>query len=247
MLEPRQFLPLVSAALVIVVSAAVFAAPKDDKTTTDDWYLWSLKGQPAGYFHAVRKASGDKAAPVLLVHEFVLNWRGKRMSLKMQTLCRDDDCFTPVKIVSEGEGDDEFQSFVATIRWTRDPDAPGKLTTTVNGRRVEIELPRRTVTWFALFEIVRRLPFDGEKVFEFHSLEAEELNLKRDHKLTYVGTEELEISGKKTMLHKFEHTGRGSKPAQYWVNEDRQLVRVLVDGRKEFLLTTQEQAKAGVK
>jgi hypothetical protein len=44
-------------------------------------------------------------------------------------------------------------------------------------------------------------------------------------------------------LHKFEESGEGINPIQYWVNDERELVRVVMDGRKEFLLTTEEKAK----
>ena len=248
MLSSRQFLAVISVVLVSMVSTSVFAAETDNRTT-DDWYQWSLKGQPAGYFHAVRKASGEKEAPVLLMHKFVVNWHGKRLSLLTVTRCRDDAWLTPVRIGSKGEGDDEFMTYTGGIAWPPDPDAPGKLTVDVAGdqlRRIKLDLPRKTVTDFALFDIVRRLPFDKEKVFEFNCLEASELNLKKGHRLTYVGTEELELGGKKALLHKFEHSTDGRIVSVYWVNEDRQLVRLVMDERKEFLLTTEQKAKAAL-
>ena len=253
------FVGVVTAAVVMMVAGAGWGQT-GAKAGTDEWYKWSALGraEATGYFHVVKAASGEKEAPVVFTHEFVAKLQGKRMSLKMQTWCRNDEWFTPMRIVSEGQGSDEFNTFEARINWPAGEGA-GRLTARVNTRkevavqvlggmvkRIEMEIPPRTATSFSVFEIVKGRPFDKEKVFEFNSLEAEELNLKKDHKLTYVGPEELEIGGEKVKLHKFEETGGGIRPTQYWVNEAHQLVRVVMDEEKEFLLTTEEKAKAGV-
>ena len=225
-------------------------AQTNAKPGTDEWYKWSsLRSKEAtGYFHMAKGASPDKATPVVFTHEFVLSYQGKLMSLKMQTWSRNDEWFTPVRIMSEGQGNDEFGTFEARIDWpVGDAKGAGRLRAMIGTRKIEFEMPARTSTAFSIFEIVKGRPFDAEKVFEFNSLEAEELNLKKDHKLTYVGPEELEVSGEKVKLHKFEQTEGGRTPVQYWVNEGHELVRVLMDGSKEFLLTTEEKAKAGVK
>jgi hypothetical protein len=225
--------------------AALAQEAAESKASLDAWYLWSLSGKPCGYFHAVKKSSEQDTAPVLFVHDFRINAKGQRICLRMQTFCKDDPYFTPVRIVSGGEGE-EATNMDATIERPAEGPSAGKLKTTLRGRNIEIDVPEHTVTDFALFEIVRTLPFDKEKVFEFNSLEASELNLKRDHKVVYVGRDELDIEGRKQALHKFEQSGKGIRPCYYWVNEDRQLVRVLMDGRKEFLLTTKEKATAAL-
>jgi len=210
------------------------------EAATDNWYIWRLSGQPCGYFHMARKSSGDKGAPVLLVNEFVIQARGRRMSLKMETFCKDDAFLTPVRIVSKGEGDDELLSFDAAIDWGAGDG--GLLSTEARGRKVELRLPEGTVTDFALFEVVRGLAFDKAAALEFHSLEASELNLKREHKIAYLGEQEVALGEGKKRLHAFEHTGRGIRPAHFWLDASRRLVRVVIDGRKEFLLATRDDA-----
>ena len=225
-------------------------AVDDAKPVTDRWYRWSLRGEPAGWFHAgcfhvVQKETGDKDAPVLLEHEFVVNWKGKHISLAMQTTCLDDEYLSPVKIVSKGEGDEEMKSFTATIE--RKKDGTGKLKAVVGGRGVEMDIPAKTVEGFAVFEIVRKLPFERKKPFEFTMLEGTELNLKPGHEIVYDGQGEIAIDGEKKMLHRFDHTQRGRVRTQFWVDEKHELIRVVMDGHKEYVLTTEEKAKAALK
>jgi len=204
------------------------------------WYVWRLRNQPCGYFHVVRKATQERDAPVLLEHDFVVLYRGRRLSLHMRTWCRDDACLTPVRIASKGEGDDELGTFEAAVAW--DAAGGGLLKTQVGQRKVELRLPERTVTDFALFEIVARLPFKEGEAFEFNSLEASELNLKPNHRIAYLGQEEVTLGGESRKLHKFEQTGQGIRPARYWVSGRHELVRILMDDRKEFLLASREEA-----
>ncbi len=238
---------LVMASMVcaVLLSALVFAENAPAPNTTDLWYLWSNEGKVAGYFHACRTLTNSVSTPVTLMNEFEIQVRGKRLSLKMWTYCRGDRFMSPVKIVSEGKGDDEVGSFTATIARMVDSQA-GKLTATRDGRKIEMDIPEQTVTDFALFWIVCMRPFEKDKVFEFNCLEASELNLKKGHELAYLGVEELDVAGKMMKLHKFEETGGGIQPCYYWVNDKRELIRVLMDGRKEFLLTTREKALAAL-
>lgn len=222
---------------LILVPAACFAQSSPaGKVVTDRWYAFSLSGTPAGYFHVVRRQVPGEAAPVRFEHEFAVKWRGEAMVLRMRTTCKDDPYFTPVKIISEGKGE-EVASFEAHI-------ADGKMRVTADGKEYEEAIPEHTVTDFALLEIIRRLPFRAGVVFQFHSLEASELNLKRNHKITYVGGEELELAGKTVSLHRFEQTGEGIRPCQFWVDDQHELIRVLMDERKEVLLTTEKEAKS---
>ena len=224
---------------LILVPAACFAQGSPaGKVVTDRWYAWSLSGTPAGYFHVVQRKLPGEAAPVQFEHEFALKWRGEAIYLRMRTTCKDDPYFTPVKIISEGKGE-EVASFEANI-------TGGIMRVTAAGEESEKEIPQHTVTDFALFEIIRRLPFRPGTVLEFHSLEASELNLKRDHKITYLGPEELELGGERRSLHHFEQTGKGIGPCQFWVDDRHELIRILMDGRKEFLLTTEKAAKSSL-
>lgn len=179
-----------------------------------------------------------------MAYEFVMVREGIRASLVMRTRCRDDRYFTPVEIESRGEGDDEFKSFRAII--VRQADGSGRLTATVDGEKRELLLPPRTATFFALFHIVEGLPFRTDVAFRFHCLETPELDLKKDHLLVYRGIESVTIERESRQLHRFEHTGRGIRPVQYWVNEEHRLVRVVIDGYKEIVVSDEANAKAAI-
>ena len=232
-----------AALLAIVLGAPIDPGGGAGKVVSERWYLWLLEGKPCGRYHAVRRETADPKAPVLFVDDFVIHYRGQRMTLHMQTFCRNDSHYTPVRIISKGEGDDELGTFDAKIDWGENE---GTLRTRLRGRWTERKLPPKVVTNFALFEVVRRLPFKKGVVFEFHSLEASELNLKRNHRITYLGKEDVHVWGMVRTLHKFEQAGDGISPAQYWVDDKHELVRFLIDGRKETVLTTKDHALKAV-
>jgi hypothetical protein len=219
-------------------------AGNQETGSTENWYRWSIRGKAAGYFHQKKEVRGAGDGQVQITSEFVVVFRGQRMELRMVTTCRNDDTLTPLTIESKGEGNDEFATFTAHIDWSKET---GKLSAKVQGHgTVEKDLPVRTTTAFALFAIAPRLPFDQENVFRFHSLEASELNLKKNHQLKYLGKETVAIDGKQRKLHKFEQSGDGIQPCLYWVDDEHRLVRVLMDNRKEFLRTDEKTARGAV-
>lgn len=244
----KNLFPTVLGAALVLSCLCSAQTHRHKKMVTDRWYSWHLNGEPSGYFHVVQRLSHDPSAPVAFTHDFVANWRGDTITLSMQTFCKNDPYFTPVEIISEGHGDDEFKSFIATI----DPRVPygcsdGKLSTTIDGTEFEMPIPEHTVTDFVLFEIVPRLPWKEGTVFEFHSLEASELNLKEDQTISYLGEKPVNITGRNVKLHKFEHRAQERVVARYWVNEKHELVRILIDDRKEFLLTSKHKAENAFK
>jgi len=228
---------LTAAACAMLFAGAAVAADEDEELVTDSWYLYrSTRHDVTGYIHLTRRDTDDEHTPVVLIADQRFVFRGRPLSLEMTLLCRDNAHLSPVRIVCRGSGGDEFGTFSAVVE-------DGVLKAEIGKRKIEREMPDGTATFLGLLEIVRRRPFDDEEPFEFHCLEASELNLKMDHRLDYVGEEELSIDGRKQSLHKFKHTGAGSNPAYYWVSEQRELVRVLLDDCKELSLTTEEKAK----
>jgi hypothetical protein len=212
---------------------------------TEAWYTWSGRRGAKGFFHMVKETTDNADAPIHCTDRFVVRLGDRRLSLSLETFCKDDGRYTPVRIKSKGEGDDEFGTFDTAITWKKTAGhVEGTLKTTRRGRPVTRTLPEGTVSAFSLFHVVRTLPFDKDRPFRFHSLEASELNLKKDHVLTYCGKDRIEHDGKPVEAHKFEQTGRGIRPAQYWVSENRELLRVVMDGSKEFRLATEEKARA---
>ncbi|MFH1731203.1 MAG: biopolymer transporter ExbD [Planctomycetota bacterium] len=244
MLKPKAFAPLPLALLAVVFAVQAFAAD-GPKLLVSDWYKYTGRRGMTGHFHVAKRHTGQELAPVEFVHDFVVNVKDKLLSLHLVTLCKDDAFYTPVKITSKGEGDDEFGNFTADIDWRKTDDGTvGTLTTAINGRKLTLALPERTITGFGLFEVVKQRPFKKDDVLKFHSLEASELNLKKDNTLTYVGEEEITLQGKAFKTHKFEQKQGDRLVTEFWLNEKRQLIRVLIDGDKEMVLTIFRDPKA---
>jgi len=225
--------------------AALLAPAASAAQVEEHWYKWTGRQGDTGCFHVLRKQTANASAPILLVHEFEARVDGKRLSLTLTTACRADRYLTPVRIISEAGRGPERSRVFATIVWKKTrTGAVGRLCTTVQGEEKTMVLPQGTVMMFALFEVVRALPFEKGAELKFHSLDATGLKLMRDHVVRYAGPETLRIGDREVKTHRFQHTGPQVQPAQYWVTERRRLIRVLIDGAKEYLLTTRAIARA---
>ncbi len=230
----------------------------DDEATEPSarWFVWKIRGEPAGFLHLrTERVKGDADAPIRLVSEIHLVARGEEVGLTMTAHCRDDELRTPTRIETTAKGDsDEVRSFTATV-------VDGKLVATLSpgpdGIAETIERPdelaERFTTFFGVFDLVERRPFDVDDVLEFDALEASELNYKRGQRLRYAGAEEKEIpppeggAATKETLHGFAYEGAGGrKIGELWVDEDHRLRRAVIDGRKEITRSTEEQARAAL-
>ncbi|MDJ0645949.1 MAG: hypothetical protein QNJ57_08210 [Flavobacteriaceae bacterium] len=106
-----------------------------------------------------------------------------------------------------------------------------------------IKMPVATIPSFNVWAIVSELPFNKtEGTFRFNSLDETKLYVKKGQVISYVGEEVADIDGEKQTLHKFVHQGKRMKPAYYWVNNDRELVKFILDEEFEFVVSTKEEA-----
>ena len=106
-----------------------------------------------------------------------------------------------------------------------------------------LRIPNRTIPSFNVWAIVPKLPFNKkEGTFRFNSLDETKLYVRKNQEISYLGKEIVEINGNDVKLHKFLHLGEQMKPAYYWVNQDRELVKILLDNKFEFVLTTKKEA-----
>ena len=172
-------------------------------------------------------------------YEFVVKWRGATFWQHVKAYCRDDRHLSAVRIVIEGTNDDgrKEPTSESTI-------SGGTLVRTREGaRRYEAKAPGKVMTEFTIFEVIRRLPFEKGVVLEFTSVE-EGSHVKEGHKITYAGKELVRVGRDLVELHRFDQTGPAIRPMQLWVDDNHELIRVVMDGRKEFLLTTKADATA---
>lgn len=99
-----------------------------------------------------------------------------------------------------------------------------------------LKIPERTIPTFNLWAIIPKLDFDRNGTFVFNSLDETKLYVKKNQTVNYLGKTKTSINGEATVLHKFVHQGKGIQPAYFWVNDDRELVQVLLDGQFTFTL-----------
>ncbi|MDJ0646472.1 MAG: hypothetical protein QNJ57_10870 [Flavobacteriaceae bacterium] len=106
-----------------------------------------------------------------------------------------------------------------------------------------IRMPKHTIPSFNVWAIVPELPFDKkEGTFRFHALDETKLYVKKNQTISYLGKVSEDINGTKETLHKFIHQGVKMKATHYWVNDNRELVKIVLDGEFEFVLSTKEEA-----
>lgn len=99
-----------------------------------------------------------------------------------------------------------------------------------------LKIPERTIPTFNLWAIIPKLDFDRNGTFVFNSLDETKLYVKKNQTVNYLGKTKTSINGETTVLHKFVHQGKGIQPAYFWVNDDRELIQVLLDGQFTFTL-----------
>jgi len=223
-------------------AATAVGAPQ----VAERWYKAGHGEDHSGYFHVTQEKSKALDVPIVFTHEIVEAHEGRRASLTIKVFCKDNPYFTPVRLVSTGGCG--ATPYTARIQWR--PDKTGELLGMFadggpadgTGTESDPPLTENTVACFVVFDIVQRLPFDKGATFAFHFLDELELNIDRNCKISYRGTEKITLEGKEVQLHHFEQKGGNMKPVQYWVNDKHELVRVVTDG--ELLLTDEAGAKA---
>jgi hypothetical protein len=197
---------------------------------TDRKYRYSIKGKPVGTFHVMGLYRPENNIPYLFHHEFKIEFEGESIFLNMETQCDADEFYSPRKIVNRGHGQ-EVWPFSAFFEGD---SQGGTFKIKSKEKDLSLEAPGRLVSEYVIFELVRNLPFDKDKVFEFNKLESPEMRIKKNHKIRYMGRDENEMTGKNG-LHRFKEIGGGGG-TYFWVNDKRQLVRVVWDKNKEFNL-----------
>lgn len=167
------------------------------------------------------------AGAVILRDRFQVMHDGRQMSLETKHTCGKDNFLSPTRIECEGKGSDELRTFTAEV-------ADGKATIhSANKPDAVRDLPAGTITFAGMMRLVTLVPRTVGATFAFdYSLESEELNLKKNYRLTVLQSETIDCGGQRIMCSKFQLTGGGINPVFYWVSGDGVLQRVLIDHRK---------------
>ena len=105
-----------------------------------------------------------------------------------------------------------------------------------------IRVPAMTIPSFNILAIVPNLILDREGTFEFNSLDETKLHVKKKQTINYLSKEKVSVDGVEQELHKFVHQGKGMKTAYYWVNDNKELVKIMLDDKFVFTLSNKDAA-----
>ena len=245
----RTLFALGLVAVVVLVSIGRAEYLEEAEIPAERWYLVNVKGKAAGYVHAIRKVSLTGASEILLEHDIVSDSEKERVSVKMQTVCDNDEYLFPITILAEVK---KLGEAPATLTVSIEKQIPygcskGKMRaayrTPKKTHKRDRDIPEHTVTEYGLLEIVPRLPFVEGTVFRFNLLMVGKLEVKTNHEIKYKGLDEVEVNNTSRTLHKFEQKGWGTKQIDYWVDDNHQLIRVLRDKKEELVLSSQAEVK----
>jgi len=203
-----------------------------EKTISEAWYLYRIDRKPVGYLYAVRKEPVYEWGILRYAHRFVVRGAGRTADTRILTDCLDDTYLTPRRMVIERRGEPTVS---VRFRQQRPESVSGGIFRPDPAQKENIMVvPEHTVTDLLLFEIVKRLSFETE-AFSYHLLESAELHLKKSRTLAAMGKDPEHPD-----LHRFAETPEPG--ASFWVDGDRNLVRVVWDGDKEFVPTDKTTA-----
>ena len=218
-------------------------------------YFKSDYGQ--GYI-SLEKTIDKKGNPVLntTVNAY---FDSEKLDFKLSTTCDSDKMVSASKFTFDGTIDSNMNavSFMGTRikdvkganfwafqgdykkEMSLDPDAQKFI---APKHKSMIRIPERTIPSFNVFAIVPNLKFDREGTFKFNALDETKLYVRKNQTINYIGQEEANVNGENQRLHKFVHQGKGMDPAYYWVNEDKELAKILLDGKYSFTVSDKDAA-----
>ena len=199
----------------------------------------------------------DKKGNTVLNTTVNANFDNEKLDFKLSTTCDTDKMVSASMFVFDGTIDSNMNtvSFVGNkvkgIKganfWafqgdykkdmSLDPEAQKFITPK---HKSMLRIPERTIPSFNVLAIVPNLKFDRKGTFKFNSLDETKLYVRKNQTINYIGQEEANIKGEKMRLHKFVHQGKGMDPAYYWVNENKELVKILLDGKYSFTVSDKD-------
>ena len=240
---------------LFIAFVLVFSSFSDEKKSKINWFK-STNGN--GYI-SMERIDNDTTQSILktTVNSYFGN---EKLNFSTVTVTDTEKLANASKIVFDGTIDSNMQpveylgerlktkksgtywSFHGNFKneITNDPEVNQFLTP---NHSAVIKMPTATIPSFNVWAIVSKLPFNkAEGTFRFNSLDETKLYVKKNQVIAYVGEEVADVDGEKQTLHKFIHTGKKMKPAYYWVNNDRELVKFILDEEFEFVASTKEEA-----
>ncbi len=240
---------------LLLICAFILVSFSDENTATTYWFK-STKNK--GYISIKKFENKDKQHVLkTTVNAFFGN---EKLNFSLATTSNSRKLANASKIEFDGTIDSNIKPVVYTGErvkynknasyWNFTGDFKSDITTDeeVNQflephHKTMIRMPKYTIPSFNVWAIVPELPFSKKQgTFRFNSLDETKLYVRENQVISYMGKEVLEIDGIKQLTHKFSHQGKNSITSYYWVNESRELVKILLDEEHEFIRSTKKEA-----
>lgn len=252
----KNYLAMIKKLPLILISCFLIFSSFSDVTKSKK--VWFKSSDGSGYISVeLMKNKQNKSVVITTVNSYFGN---EKMDFVSATTCDTDKLANANKIEFNGTIDSNMSPVVYNgekvktkknaAYWSFHGDFKSDITNDpeVNQflmpkHKSVIRIPNQTIPSFNVWAIVPQLPFNKtEGTFKFNSLDETKLYVRKDQTIDYQGEEVADINGESQTLHKFVHKGKKMKPAYYWVNNDRQLVKILLDNQYEFVTSTKEEA-----
>lgn len=224
------------------------AIPRDTKTDGDHRFNVIFCG-PDGAAHLLgncdyQRQSIDPGMVKLSVQNTKTtlngNATGGSNDFRAEIICADNELMTPIHWKSESVVHDFTGNLIEETRLTeqgsiRDGKLTlGQLTTTVTGPV--------TLSW-GLWDAVQRIPHDKTWLGHFTLIDGLCNQIKSNQSLRYINRLRINWHTRQMELHAYEHTGDGTIPTTYWIDECNRLL-VVISGLIAYVRTG-SSTKAG--
>ena len=201
------------------------ASFQPDGNWTNNYRIWTCHGyrengnQTVGSLQITRNVDSAKTF-VLEMRQEILQTDGLTNIVDGTIKCRYDQLASPIewRLLSQFAGSDG--KMISGL----DHVDHGVATESVTG----------TASDWGLFEAVQRLAFDKKSPLKFDLLEGMSLSKLR-HRLSYRGVYPMKLGNESVPLHHFVQLGRGTLPAEYWL-DDRHRLLAVISMNKAYIL-----------
>jgi hypothetical protein len=238
--DPTRKQPLTLAALLEYGAFEGFAAPggfDPEAAWTHTYRIWlvgAARQRESGSLRLARSAPTNGTV-TLEVAVSIKQAAGTTQQTRAEITCRTDRLCTPSaweidSVILDGEGQPIEASKIEQSAVVRSKDIQVTIGEAVSVRRV----PRPFTSNWSLFDALQRLPGPEMEPLEFTLLEDLDL-VKRNHRLSFRESIDLDFGAGPLQLHEYQQIGEGLLPYHYWVDEHHRLL-VAVSGVRAYIL-----------
>jgi len=203
---------------------------------------WHKNNKNDGWLKITRRVIREGGTQILNVKQLTNNATGRSSEqavfnvIEAEVTCRLDQYAAPQDwtFASRFIYEDDHEKLPQSGLSKTGRIADDKLIVNTNGQERTHALTAPVASNWSLFEAVQRLPSVDHTALDFTYLEDLSM-IKEGHKISYQGLLPSVWRENKIKLHRFQHTGSGIFPFEYWLNSDHKLL-LAVTGPRAYIL-----------